>query len=98
MVIDKIGNINNIIEPQKSKQVAKNAKVNAPSDSINISNEAKIAAEEARYTQIIKETPDIRAEKVEQIKAQMMNGTYDKHLDDKVIELVANKLTNQLIK
>ena len=52
------------------------------------------AAEEAKYMQMVKDTPDVRMEKVKAIKEQIANGTYDKHLDDKVLNLVADKLLN----
>lgn len=98
MVIDKLGNINNIQEPKRSKSVHKSTNVKKPNDSVQLSNESLKAAEEAKYAQIIKETPDVRKERVEEIKAQIENGTYDKHLDDKILGMVADKLLNNLLK
>ena len=97
MVIDKIGNINNIVEPKGTKATSKTKNLKK-SDKVEISSEAKQAAETARITQLVKETPDIRREKVEAIKAQIKNGTYDKFVDNKVLELVAEKIAQNLLR
>ena len=97
MVIDKIGNINNIVDPKGSKPVSKKRDIKK-SDKVEISSEAKKAAETAKYTQIVKETPDIRRERVEAIKAQIKDGTYDKFVDNKVLEMVADKIALNLLR
>jgi negative regulator of flagellin synthesis FlgM len=97
MVIDKIGNINNIVEPKNTKSVSR-AKEAGKADSIEISSEAKKASEIARYTQIVKETPDIRTDRVKAIKEQIQDGTYDRFVDNKVLEMVADKIAQNLVK
>jgi len=97
MVIDKIGNINNITEPKNAKSVSK-AKETKKTDSIQISSEAKKAAENARYIQIVKDTPDIRMDRVKDIKARIQDGSYNNFSDDKVLEMVAEKIANRLLK
>ena len=97
MVIDKIGNINNIVEPKSTKSVSK-TKEPDKSDTIQISSEAKEAAESAKYAKIIHETPDMRLERVREIKKQIQAGTYDKFIDDKVLEMVAEKIATQLLR
>jgi negative regulator of flagellin synthesis FlgM len=97
MVIDKIGNIKNIIEPKGTKPTSK-AKNVKKSDKVEISSEAKKAAESAQLTQMVKESPDIRREKVEAIKAQIKDGTYNKFVDNKVLELVAEKIAINLLR
>ncbi|MDA3901749.1 MAG: flagellar biosynthesis anti-sigma factor FlgM [Spirochaetes bacterium] len=94
MVLNKIGNINKIFETKKSNSVNKANSAGASSDSIQLSTEGLRAAEEAKTLQMVRETPDVRREKIEAIKQQMQDGTYDRHLDDKVLGLVANKLMN----
>ncbi len=96
MVIEKIGNINNISETKKSKPVS-GRKEDIKSDSIQISSEGKHAAELAKSAQIIKDTPDIRVERVKDIKMRIQNGSYDFN-DNKVLEMVADKIANFLIK
>lgn len=96
MVIDKIGNIKNIIEPKKahattgSKDVKKN-------DSIQISSEGKKAAEMSKFSQIVKETPDIRVDRVNEIKEKIASGTYDFN-NDKILEMVADRIANFLLR
>lgn len=98
MAIDKIGNLNKIIEPKRTKSVHKKEDVKKSNDSVQLSTESIKAAEEAKYTQIVKETPDVRQERIDEIKAQMKDGSYDKHLDDKILGMVADKLVNNLLK
>jgi negative regulator of flagellin synthesis FlgM len=95
MVIDKIGNIKNIIEPKNSKSVEKTISTNK-SDSVEISSEAKKAAEQSKIAHVVKQTPDIRAERVREIKEMIANGTY-KFDDDRIIEKVAEKIAMQLL-
>ncbi len=96
MVIDKIGNINNITETKKNKPVSSKNETSR-GDSIHISTEGKQAAETARNIQIIKETPDIRADRVKEIKTKIDNGTYD--FDNKqILEMVADKIASFLLR
>ncbi len=97
MVIDKIGNINNIVEPKNTKSVSK-TKDTGKADSIQISSEAKNAAEVARYAKIVHESPEIRADRVKEIKAMIEDGSYDKFTDDRVLEMVADKIANSLLR
>lgn len=97
MVIDKIGNVNNIVDPKSTRNVSKE-KATKKSDSLEISTEGKKAAEVSRYTQMVKETPDIRADRVREIKEQIKNGTYDKFNDNKVLEMVAEKIAINLLR
>ena len=96
MVIDKIGNINNIIEPRKSRNVS-NAKETRKDDSLQISSEGKRAAEIARQAQIVQDAPDVRAERVAEIKQQIADGTYNFD-DGRVLEMVADRIANALLR
>ncbi|MFW5770607.1 MAG: flagellar biosynthesis anti-sigma factor FlgM [Spirochaetota bacterium] len=97
MVIDKIGNINNIVDTKNTKPVSRNKSIDK-SDSVQISSEAKNAAEQAKISQIVKDTPDVRTEKVRDIKTRIAEGTYDKFDDNKVLEMVAEKIATQLLR
>jgi negative regulator of flagellin synthesis FlgM len=96
MVIDKIGNINNIIEPKKSNPVT-SAKETKKKDSVQISSEAKNAAEVSKLAQIVKDVPDIRIERIKEIKAQIANGTYNFDKPE-ILEMVADRIANFLVK
>jgi negative regulator of flagellin synthesis FlgM len=97
MVIDKIDNINNIVDPKRTKSVSKNS-VLKKTDSLEISSEGKQAAKIAEYTQIVKDIPDIRVDKVNAIKEQIEKGTYDKFTDEKVLKMVADKIAANLLR
>jgi negative regulator of flagellin synthesis FlgM len=97
MVIDKIDNINNIVDPKRTKSVSKNNELKK-TDSLEISSEGKQAAKIAEYTQIVKDVPDIRVDKVNAIKEQIEKGTYDKFTDNKVLEMVADKIAANLLR
>jgi negative regulator of flagellin synthesis FlgM len=98
MVIDKVGNINNIYETKKTKNVQRVDGVSTSNDSVEISTEGLRAIEEARYTQMVKQAPDIRSDRVREIKAQIDAGTYDKDLDDKVVSMVADKILSSFLR
>jgi len=95
-MINKVGDIQNIIEPKKSKPAL--AKDNASRvDSASISLEGKQAAEFARNLQMVNSAPETRADRVREIKDKINNGLYD--FDDKnIIGKVAEKLTAVLLK
>ncbi len=96
MVINKIGNVNNIVEPKKTKPTpgAKEIKKN---DSIQISSEGKKAAEIAKDTQLVNQVSDVRTDKVNEIKEKIANGSYDFN-DSKILEMVADKIANFLLR
>ena len=97
MVIDKIGNINNIIEPKKSRP-APGSKEVQKNDSVQISSEGKKAAELSRDVQTVSQSaPDIRAEKVQEIKEKIANGSYDFN-DTKILESVADRIAGFLLR
>ncbi len=96
MVIDKIGNINNIIEPKKNRPASGSKEVKK-NDSVQISSEGKMASEISRHTQIVHETSDIRADRVKAIKEQIEKGTYDFD-DNKVLEKVAGRIASFLLR
>ncbi|MBN2160609.1 MAG: flagellar biosynthesis anti-sigma factor FlgM [Spirochaetes bacterium] len=96
MVIDKIGNINNIIEPKKSNPVT-SAKETRKKDSVQISSEAKSAAEAAKLSQVVKDTPDIRADRVREIKEQIANGSYNFN-DPQKLDMVADRIASFLLR
>jgi negative regulator of flagellin synthesis FlgM len=98
MTIDKVGNVNNIYETKRPKNVQKAGQTDKAADSIQISSEGMKAVEDARFAQIVRETPDIREERVREIKAKIDAGTYDKEIDDKILNLVADKIIAQFIR
>ena len=96
MVIDKIGNINNIIEPRKSRNVS-HATETTKDDSVQISSEGKVAAENARIAQLVQEAPDVRADRVSRLREQIADGTYNFN-DNRILELVADRIASSLLR
>ncbi len=96
MVINKIGNVNNIVEPKKTKPTP-GTKETKKNDSIQISSEGKKAAEIAKDTQLVNQVSDVRTDKVNEIKEKIANGSYDFN-DSKILEMVADKIANFLLR
>jgi flagellar biosynthesis anti-sigma factor FlgM len=96
MVINKIGNVNNIVEPKKTKP-SSGTKETKKNDSIQISSEGKKAAEIAKDAQLINQASNVRSDKVNEIKEKIANGSYDFN-DSKIIEMVADRIANFLLR
>lgn len=95
-MIDKITGVNNIVDTKKSKSTTSSKEVKI-SDSLQISSEAQMAADLSKVTGMVKSTPDIRAEKVQLLKESIANGTYNFD-DNKVLEMVADKIAESLLR
>ncbi len=63
-------------------------------DKVEISNTAQSAAKTASYVKMVKDAPDIRAEKVDEAKAKVESGFY---LSREVAREVARKIVESLI-
>lgn len=96
MVINKIGNVNNIVEPKKTKP-SSDAKEVKKNDSIQISTEGKKAAGIAKDVQLVNLASDVRIDRVNEIKEKIANGSYDFN-DSKILEMVADKIANFLLR
>lgn len=96
MVIDKIGNINNIVEPKKSNPVT-SSKETKKKDSVQISSEAKSAAEVSRLAQVVRDASDIRIDRVREIKEQIANGSYNFN-DPQKLDMVADRIASFLLR
>jgi negative regulator of flagellin synthesis FlgM len=94
MVIDKIGNINNIVETKKTRASAQ-PRETKKNDSIQISSEGRQAAEISRYSQAVNDAPDIRMDRVKEIKDRIASGAYNFN-DENIIGAVADKIARFL--
>lgn len=92
MDIDKIGPINNYNGYNKVNKKNPSKNINL-SDSVNISKEALDRAETSRIMDIVKNTPDIRTDRVNEIKAKINNADY---INKEVIDKVAEKILESL--
>ncbi len=92
MGIDKIGFLNKIFG-LKGKRAVQNVNNNNKNDSINISEEAKMLSEINKYKEIVKKLPDIRRDKVNEIKEKLKNESY---MSEEIYKSVAEKLSDFL--
>ena len=92
MAIDKIGPINNYNEYKKINKKGP-AKKTDLSDSVSISKEAINMAENSKIMEIIKNTPDVRTDRVNEIKAKINNPDY---INRDIIDKVAEKIIESL--
>jgi len=92
MDIKQIVGLDKIFGLNKKKSVSSIDNKNIK-DSINISDEAKLQAEINKYTEVIKKLPDIRTEKVEEIKRKLKDESY---MSKAVYDSVSKKLSSFL--
>jgi len=96
MMINRIGDIQNISEPKRSKPALKRDDVSR-SDSASISAEGRQAAEFARNLQMVNDAPNVRVDRVREIKDRISDGTYN--FDDmEIINKVAGEITSILLR
>jgi len=89
MMIDKIGGINPLNNVENTRRVNSTDNINAGADSISVSDEAKEMAEVYYMKQVAAETPDVRADRVAEIKEKIKDPSY---LSDAVINSTADHI------
>jgi len=92
MTIDRISSIDPI---QPGKKLGQSNKVSESggADSISISSEAQEKAELFRVRELAAAAPEVRAEKVAELKEKINDPSY---IDDKVMNATADKLIDAL--
>lgn len=88
-MIDKIGGVSPLNSTQKARRVQDNARVDLGHDSISVSAEAKEAAELYYLKQVADETPNVRADRVAEVKEKIKDPSY---LSDAVIAATADRI------
>ncbi len=92
MDIDKIGPINNINNYNKLNKKEPINKSESK-DSVNISKEALNMAETNRAMDIVNSTPDVRTDRINEVKAKINNPDY---INDAVNNSLADKIMRAL--
>lgn len=94
--VNKIGKVGN---DSKAAGVDRPSKSGGGSkDSINISPEAKELLDSQKVSDIAKKAPDIRTEKINQIKKTIAEGNFEqKYLTHEVLDKVADKITDSFL-
>ena len=88
MTIEGLGPIDSI---SKLKKNSKNVKPQqkAETDSVNVSSEAKNLAELYQVNEAVKNSSDVRLDRIEEVKRKLEDPNY---INDKVVELVADNI------
>ena len=92
MTIDRVSSIDPI-QPNKKPGRASQVNQTPGADSINISSEAVEKAELYQLKELANAAPDIRADKVEELKAKINDPAY---LNNEVIGATADRLIDAL--
>lgn len=88
-MIDKIGGLNPLNNVQNIRKTDNAAKVSSQTDSISVSKEAVEKAEAYYLDKIAAETPNVRADRIAEVKAKIKDPSY---LSDEVILSTAEKV------
>ncbi len=89
MIIDKLGRLDPLKNVQKPQKSTETEKVSAGHDSIEISSEARAKIEGLYLSEIAAETPDVRMDRVAQVKEKIQDPAY---LNASVISSTADKV------
>lgn len=92
-MIDKIGGLNPLNNLQNIRKTESNAKVSRETDSISVSKEAVEMAEAYYLDKVSAETPDVRADRIAEVKAKIKDPSY---LSDAVIQSTAEKFMTSI--
>lgn len=88
MTIDRLGPVDPVAKYNKTSKTSKVVK-KSEADSVNVSDEAKRSAELLRAADTAKSSPDIRMDRVEEVKAKLQDPNY---INDKVLGEVADSI------
>ena len=87
-MINGVNNVTQLNNVQNIRKTENSAKVSSDSDSISVSKEAVQMAEAYYLDKVASETPDVRADRIAEVKAKIKDPSY---LSDAVIMSTAEK-------
>ena len=87
-MINSVNNVSQLSNVQNIRKTENSAKVNSETDSISVSKEAVEMAEAYYLDKVASETPDVRADRIAEVKAKLKDPNY---LSDAVIQSAAEK-------
>ncbi len=88
MTIERLGPVDPVQKFNKPDKVAKPASRQS-GDSISVSDEAKLRAEILQATEEVKKLPDIRRDRVEEVRRKLEDPSY---IDSTVVNALADEL------
>ncbi|HMB02095.1 MAG TPA: hypothetical protein VKS21_14010 [Spirochaetota bacterium] len=95
MTVDKVNHINKVIKSNKpSNQKPKARK--ASRDSVNISTDARVQAEFKKYIKMVKDTPNIRQEKIDIAKKNLESYFSDGEFKPEVLKSISEKIASSI--
>ncbi len=87
MTIERLGPVDPV---QRYSQTEKTQRAAKPeNDSVDFSDEARMKAEVFQIAQQVRKAPDVRADRVEEVKKKLEDPNY---IDDIVVEHVAEQI------
>ena len=89
MMIDKVGGINPLQNVQNTRKTSGAENVKLGKDSITVSDEAKRMADLYYLKQVASETPDVRLDKIAEVKQKIQDPNY---LTKEVLDSAADRL------
>lgn len=92
-MINGISNVTQVNNVQNLRKTESSAKVSRDVDSISVSAEAKEMAEAYYLEQVAKETPDVRADRIAELKEKIKDPNY---LNNAVINSAADKFLSAI--
>ncbi len=92
-MINGVNNVTQVTNVQNLRKTESSAKVDRESDSISVSAEAKEMAEAYYLEKVANETPDVRADRVAEVKEKLKDPNY---LNDAVIKSAADKFLSAI--
>ena len=88
MTIERVGFPDPVSKPKKAERPTR-PETSSSVDSVNVSAWAREKAEIYNATEMAKASPDVRTDRIEEVKKKLDDPTY---LSQKVIEELANRL------
>lgn len=88
-MINKIDGVNPINNVQNTRRSSETSKTSFGSDSISVSEEAKSKADVYYMNQVAAETPDVRADRVAEVRAKLKDPNY---LNNAVLASTADRI------
>ncbi len=89
MMIDKIGGVTPLNNVQNTRRTSSTEGFKSAPDSINVSEEAKEAARAYYLNQVADETPDVRTDRIAELKEKIKDPNY---LNQAVISATAERI------
>jgi negative regulator of flagellin synthesis FlgM len=88
MTIEGIGPVDPIQRFNKTEKINK-PNASQAGDSISVSNEAKLRSEIMQAVEDIRNVPDIRQDRVDEVKARLEDPSY---IDERIVDAVADEI------